>query len=122
MRELKKVSREKSSKKEMDDITKVKEEYSKMMEVHSNMEAKLASIAVGKQALEEKFKRLYDEHESLKTSESLLRKTAAGMKAANGILETKTNQLSLKNKEYKQKIEMLEGRNKVADKVNEEKE
>ena len=51
----------------MDDITKVKEEYSKMMEVHSNMEAKLASIAVGKQALEEKFKRLYDEHESLKT-------------------------------------------------------
>jgi len=127
MRELKKVSREKSvllksSKKEMEDITEVKEEYSKMMEVHSNMEAKLASIAVGKQALEEKFKRLYDEHESLKTSESLLRKTTAGMKAANGILETKTSQLSLKNKEYKQKIEMLEGRTKVADKINEERE
>ena len=44
------------------------------------------------------------------------------MKAANGILETKTNQLSLKNKEYKQKIEMLEGRTKVADKINEERE
>ena len=42
-------------------------EYTKLMEVHSNMETKMASISAVKQAVEEKFKRLYDEHESMKT-------------------------------------------------------
>lgn len=126
MRELKKVSREKStliksSKREMDDITAVKEEYSKLMEVHSNMETKLASIAVDKHALEEKFKRLYDEHESLKTSEALLRTTTSGMKVANGILESKTKELSVKNTEYKQKLNMLQSKSKLADQMTKEK-
>ena len=58
---------EKSSKREVDDISEVKAEYAKLMEVHSNMEAKLAGLSADKMAVEEKFKRLYDEHESMKT-------------------------------------------------------
>ena len=44
----------------------MKEEYAKLMEVHSNLEAKLSSLSSGKQALEERFKILYDEHENMK--------------------------------------------------------
>jgi len=126
MRELKKVSKEKSilvksSKREIDDITAVKAEYGKLMEVHSNMETKLASIAVDKQSLEEKFKRLYDEHENMKTSEALLKTTKAGMKVANGMLETKTKELAAKNNEFKRKIESMEGQTMIADKIAKEK-
>ena len=42
------------------------------MEVHSNMEAKLAGLSADKVAVEEKFKRLYDEHESMKTRYDIL--------------------------------------------------
>ena len=63
---------EKSSKREVDDNSEVKAEYAKLMEVHSNMEAKLAGLSADKVAVEEKFKRLYDEHESMKTRYDIL--------------------------------------------------
>eukprot|EP00090_Calanus_glacialis_P031584 TRINITY_DN5244_c0_g1_i2.p1 TRINITY_DN5244_c0_g1~~TRINITY_DN5244_c0_g1_i2.p1 ORF type:complete len:424 (-),score=136.06 TRINITY_DN5244_c0_g1_i2:92-1201(-) len=85
------------------------------------MEAKLAGLSADKVAVEEKFKRLYDEHESMKTSEALLRSTKAGMKVANGMLETKTKELSAKNDEYKRQIELLEGKTKSVDQITKEK-
>ena len=43
------------------------------------------------------------------------------MKVANGMLETKTKELSAKNDEYKRKIELLEGKTKSVDKITKEK-
>ena len=43
------------------------------------------------------------------------------MKVANGMLETKTKELSTKNDEYKRKIELLEGKTKSVDQITKEK-
>ena len=43
------------------------------------------------------------------------------MKVANGMLETKTKELSTKNDEYTRKIELLEGKTKSVDQITKEK-
>ena len=64
---------EKSSKRDIEDISVVKEEYGKLMEVHSNLEAKLSSLSTDKQSVEERFKVLYDEHENMKARYSYIK-------------------------------------------------
>merc|ERR1711915_531399 len=62
-----------------------------------------------------------DEHETLKTSEALLRSARDGMRVAHNLLETKAKELAAKNEEYKVKIEHLKGKNNNINQMEKER-
>ena len=58
---------EKASKREVDDSSGIRNEYTKLMEVQGNMETKMAKLLEEKASVEKKYRNLLNEHESLKT-------------------------------------------------------